>query len=448
MKKHLLIFLSIFVHAGYTQTDAVKAARIDSVFQLYTSKNMFSGSVLIAKKGKVLLSKGYGMANYSYEVPNASSTKFKLASMSKQFTAMAIMILQEKGKINLDDKLTKYISNYPNGDKITIHHLLTHTSGIPSYNELNRSFLDSIFGIPHTLEQIIAITKNKALEFEPGSKFKYCNSGYILLTYIIEKSSGKKYGDYIKETIFDPLGMKNSGLHNNKEILKNMADGYIEVNNKLEHCKYMDMSFASGAGGLYSTVEDLFLWERSFYTEKLVKKATLEKVVTPFKDVYAYGWMVDKYLDHKWIYHAGYVFGFSGIISRFPDDELCIIILRNVENYMAFGGHFFCRATMFDQPCILPTIRKIANVDKKIYQKLTGEYELQPGFILTVTTDGNQIFSQAADQDKNEIYPESDYNYFLKAVDAQIQFIKNEKGDVISLIFLQGENKMLGKKIK
>ncbi len=448
MKKYLfiLLLLCVFFSNSNAQSDMEKAARIDLMLRVYTKKNMFSGSVLIAKKGKVLLSKGYGLANTTSSVSNLPDTKFKLASVSKQFTAMAIMILQEKGKLSPEDKLTKYIPDYPDGDKITIHHLLTHTSGIPNVTAL--PVFDSIKGKPHTLEQIIALTKNKALEFEPGSKFNYSNSGYIVLTYIIEKASEKKYADYLKETIFEPLGMKNSGLYPATGSLKNSAIGYTDSNEGLVQAPYIDMTIPAGAGALYSTVEDLFLWDQALYTEKLVKKETLEKMMTVYKDNYAYGWMVTKYKEHKKFFHGGGIEGFNTVINRFTDDELCIVILKNVDNYQLFNANKMATAIMFGEKFDLPTEHKQMSVDKKIYKTLVGDYELEPGFILSITTDGTNIYSQATAQDKFEIYPEKENFYFLKVVDAQLEFNKDDSGNVNSLTLYQGGAKMSAKKVK
>ncbi|MBA3682669.1 MAG: serine hydrolase [Bacteroidetes bacterium] len=446
MKKYLFILLLLCVFFTNAQTDFEKAARIDLMLRVYTKKNMFCGSVLIAKKGKVLLSKGYGMANNTSALANSPTTKFKLASVSKQFTAMAIMILQEKGKLSTEDKLTKYIADYPNGDKITIHNLLTHTSGIPNVTAL--PVFDSIKGKPHTLEQIIALTKDKPLEFEPGSKFKYSNSGYILLTYIIEKASGKNYSDYMKENIFDPLGMKNSGLYPPNGILKNSAIGYTETNEGLIQAAYIDMTIPAGAGALYSTVEDLFLWDQALYSEKLVKKETIEKIMTVFLDNYAYGWMVTKYKEHKKFFHGGGIEGFNTVINRFTDDDMCIIILKNVDNYQLFNANKMATAIMFGEKFDLPTEHKMIAVNKSIYKTLVGEYELKPGFILSITTDGINIYSQATGQDKYEIYPEKENFYFLKIVDAQIEFNKDDTGNITSLTLYQGGAKMPARKIK
>lgn len=447
--KKLLLLLSIFTAciAGKAQkTDEQRIHKIDSIFEVYTKKNMFCGSVSISKKGTSLLSKGYGMANYSFDVPNTGQTKFKLASVSKQFTAMAIMILQEQGKLNTDDKLTKFIADYPNGDKITIHHLLTHTSGI--YNFTNAEHYDSIMVFAHTLPQIISYFKNTKLDFEPGEKFSYSNSGYILLSYIIEQASGKSYGEFVTTQIFEPLGMKNSGVFDGNNLIKNLALGYTNGDKGIENAAYIDMSIPSGAGGLYSTVEDLQLWDRAFYNEKLVKKATIDKMLTPFKGNYAYGLRIEEYLKHPWVNHGGGIQGFNTIINRFPDDELCIVILKNVDNYTAFSANKVCRAIMFDDTYELPVDRIAAKIDKTTGQKLCGDYELEPGFVMKVNLEGERMFVQATGQPKLEIFAESDYYYFCKAVNAQFEFSKDKKGNITSLILCQGGRKMPGKKIK
>ncbi len=447
MKKTLLL-LSFFTLAltVQAQTDQQRVQKIDSILQAFAKKDMFAGSVSISKNGTTLLSKGYGMANYSYDVPNTAQTKFKLASVSKQFTAMAIMMLQEQGKLNVEDKLTKYISDYPNGDKITIHHLLTHTSGI--YNFTNDTNYESIMVQPHTLTKIISYFKDKKLDFEPGEKFSYSNSGYILLSYIIEKASGKTFPEFITTQIFEPLGMKNSGVFDGNKLVKNLALGYTEGDNGLENTAYIDMSVPSGAGALYSTVEDLLLWDRAFYSEKLVKQATLDKIVTPYKDKYAYGWFVDSYMGRPLIYHKGGIQGFSTIISRYPKDEVCIVVLKNIDNQMAFQPNKICRAIMFDDKYELPVEHVAIKIDKAIGQKLCGEYELEPGFVMTTTFDGERMFVQATGQPKLEIFSEGAYSYFCKMVNAQFEFTKDKKGNITALTLIQNGQQMPGKKIK
>ncbi len=451
MKKTIVLFTAILLSVLNinAQSDEIKIKKLDSILTAFTNKYMFNGSVLVAKKGKVLLGKGYGKANFSYDIPNTGETKFKLASVSKQFTATAIMILSEQGKLSTDDKLTKYIADYPNGDKITIHHLLSHTSGIVNFTSL--PVFDSIMEKPHTHDQLIAYFKNKPLDFEPGTKYNYSNSGYVLLSYIIEKASGQTLGGYMANNIFEPLGMNNTGVfEGNTKVIKNLAMGYSqgEMETEMENVRYIDMSIPTGAGALYSTVEDLFIWDQSLYTNKLLKKETLQKMFTAVKDNYAYGWMHENYRGHDWIFHSGGIQGFATNISRFPDDSLSIIILKNVDNQMFFPANQIIRNIMLGFTYDLPVERKVAKVDQKVYEKLCGDYELEPGFVLSITKENNRIFSQATDQPKLEIFPESEYFYFLKKINAQLEFTKDKKGAITSLTLLQGGQKMPAKKIK
>ncbi|MDP2386389.1 MAG: serine hydrolase domain-containing protein [Bacteroidota bacterium] len=449
MKKTIVLFTALVLSALNinAQSDEMKIKKLDSILTAFTNKHMFNGSVLVGKKGKVLLGKGYGNANFSYNIPNTGETKFKLASVSKQFTATAIMILAEQGKLSIEDKLTKYITDYPNGDKITIHHLLSHTSGITNFTAL--PVYDSIRTKPHTLDQLIAYFKNKPLDFEPGAKFNYSNSGYLLLSYIIEKVSGQTIAGYMTNNIFEPLGMKNTGVfEGNNPVIKNLALGYTENEAGIENAPHIDMSIPSGAGALYSTVEDLFIWDQALYTDKLLKKETLQKMFTVNKDNYGYGWMHEKYRNHDWIFHSGGIEGFATNISRFPDDSLVIIILKNIDNQMFLPVTQITRNEMLGFPYELPVERKVATVDPKIYDKLCGDYELEPGFVLSITKENNRIFSQATDQPKLEIFPESEYFYFLKKINAQLEFTKDKKGAITSLTLLQGGRKMPAKKIK
>jgi len=240
----------------------------------------FSGSVLIAKGDEVLVRKGYGLANIEIDVPNTPKTKFRLGSVTKQFTAMAILQLQEDELLSVNDPLSKFIPDYPEGDKITIHHLLTHTSGIPNLTDFPE--LEKIKKIKTPIEEIIKIFKNEQLEFAPGEKHQYSNSGYTLLGYIIEKASGKTYEEYLKENIFIPLNMKDSGYDHYNTVLLNRASGYSPGKDGIVNAKYIDMSIPFGGGCLYSTVGDMYLWDRALYTDKLLSESSLNEMFTPF----------------------------------------------------------------------------------------------------------------------------------------------------------------------
>ena len=274
------------VYAVYSSCCSM-TAKLDHYVQMYADQGLFSGAVLVAKDGKILLCKAYGMANLEHDIPNKIDTKFKIASMTKSFTAMAIMQLQEMGKLAVQDSLAKYIPDYPRGKEITIHQLLTHTSGVPHHAAGQYDKQEKIQ--QYTLETRIALFKNKPLDFNPGEKFGYSDYGYILLTYIIEKASGETYEQFLKEYIFDPLSMQNTGYDDYKRIIKNRASGYTLFGTNAD---YIDMSFLSGAGALYSTVQDLYRWDQALYTDKLISKKSLDTMFTPFKDNTGYGWGV------------------------------------------------------------------------------------------------------------------------------------------------------------
>lgn len=320
----LIVLLFVYLTSCSGQTLQEK---VDEYINAYVKMGKFSGSILIAQDRKVLVKKGYGMADYEHDVPNTPQTKFRIGSMGKQFTAAVIMQLQEKGLLDVDDPLTKYVPDYPNSEKITLHHLLTHTSGIPNltnFPEHRKTIM-----IPSPVEKTILRFKDKPLEFAPGEKFKYCNSGFLLLGIIIEKVSGKTYEEFIEENIFLPLGMVNSGYDHHSSILKHRASGYNISKGERVNAPYLDMSIPHAAGALYSTVEDLYLWDRALYKEKILKRASLDKMFTPFKGNYGYGWRIDTIFGHKRIHHGGSIFGFQTHIARYVDDNTFIVFLCN-----------------------------------------------------------------------------------------------------------------------
>lgn len=315
--------------------DAKMGPAIDAMLQTLTYAGNFSGTVLVAKKGKVILRKAYGFANYELDVRNTPTMKFRICSLTKQFTALAILQLQERGLLNVNDPLAKYFPDFPNGSNITIHHLLTHTSGI--FNISTTADILERTKQSINLEKEIVIIKSGKAEFTPGDHYSYNNSGYILLTYIIEKVSGKSYEKYMQENIFNPLGMKNSGIDDPIKIIKNRASGYSKENNILQNAPYTDMAWAAGAGYIYSTIDDMYLWDRALYTQKLLSKKSLDAMTTGYTPLepgshelfYGYGVGVAKTPFGTLIEHRGGTSGFKAIISRYIEQDICIIFLSN-----------------------------------------------------------------------------------------------------------------------
>ena len=338
-KFYLLIFILSVLFSLIRQDSVLaktKAEKIDELMSLCQSYRQFNGAVLVAENGKVIFKKGYGLADMEWNIPNDVDTKFRLGSITKQFTSMLIMQLVEKGRMKLDDKLTDYLPYYrkDTGEKVTIHHLLTHTSGIPSYTGLPR-FSQDISRNPYPVEEFVKKYCSADLEFEPGSTYRYNNSGYFLLGAIIEKVTGKTYEQALQENIFDPLQMKNSGYDHHSPILPKRAAGYEKRFDEFVNAPYLDMSLPYAAGALYSTVADLFLWDQALYTEKLLSKKYKEMMFTPFLSNYAFGSGVRKTAlegskdSLMTIAHGGGINGFSTLITRLIDDKHLIVLLNN-----------------------------------------------------------------------------------------------------------------------
>jgi len=288
----------------------------------------YSGSVLISKDEKIWFNRGYNFANREHQVKNTPETKFRIGSITKQFTAMAITILQEHGELNVADNISKFIPSYQYGDQIKLHHLLTHSSGIPNITQLPT--IKELMKQPTNTEKTVRLIMDLEPEVVPGLKFQYSNSGYILLAYIIEKTTGLSYGEFLRNQIFSPLGMNNSGCDNQNEIIPNRAQGY-EYDNGIINAEYIDMSFPMGGGNLYSTTEDLFKWDQALYTERIVTRESLETIFTSHGFGYGYGWFINEDQNRKTIYHGGGIVGFKNEITRYVDDRITIIMLNNLS---------------------------------------------------------------------------------------------------------------------
>src|ERR1700683_1034361 len=309
---------------------AQDTARMDQMVQSYVADHKFMGTALVARGSQVLFNKGYGSANLEWDIPNAPNTKFRLGSVTKQFTAAGILLLEERGKLNVNDPVKKYMPDAPaEWDKITIFHVLTHTSGIPSFT----GFADYKQTEPFetTPEKLVARFRAKTPDFQPGEKWSYSNSGYVLLGYLIEKISGQSYASFVQENIFTPLGMKDSGYDSNSKIIPHRAAGYAPSKDGLVNAGFIHMSIPFSAGSLYSTTEDLFKWERGLFGGKVLSDASLQKMTTPFKEDYAFGLGVRTTAGHKVIDHGGGIEGFNTHLAYYPDDRLTIVVLANLN---------------------------------------------------------------------------------------------------------------------
>jgi CubicO group peptidase (beta-lactamase class C family) len=305
---------------------------MDQVIQSYVDSNQFMGAVLVARGDQVLLSKGYGFANLEWKIPNTPETKFRLGSITKQFTAASVLLLEERGKLRIHDPIGKYLSDAPEAwSKITIFNLLTHTSGIPNFTALPDYEGSKTIAI--SPEQRIARLRDQPLDFEPGTKWKYSSSGYVVLGELIEKVSGMRYAQFVRDNIFTPIGMNDSGYDSNAAIIARRASGYrTGEKGALLNAEYIDMSVPFAAGALYSTTGNLLKWEIALFAGKVVSAASLTKMSTPFMSNYAFGIFVEQRGGHKLIWHNGGIDGFSTELRYWPDQRITVVVLANEES--------------------------------------------------------------------------------------------------------------------
>ena len=453
------IFFASFVVGSSTVAAAdiplhqALSSRVEEYMAALVPRDKFSGTILIAHAGDVAFCKGYGMANLEHDVACLPETKFRLGSITKQFTAMAILILQERGKLSVTDKVNKYMPDAPKAwDEITIHYLLTHTAGIPNMTA-SPDFLKTISN-RLTLAQLIAKFKDKPLDFKPGEKFAYSNSGYIVLGQVIETASGKSYASFLREAIFDPLQMRDSGYDNHSQILKHRASGYSRLLGLAPvNAQYIDMSIPHAAGALYSTVDDLLKWDQALESEKLVSKKALDAMFTPFKDNYGYGWAIDRKFGRVRYEHGGGIPGFVTIIERFPAEKFLVVALSNLETLRIDKIGDDLAAIALEQPYVVPREPKIAKLDPRVYDSYTGTYEgeLADGKgkrEFTVSRSGGRLIVQPKGQPRLEAIPESETHFYLKPADGLAEFVRATDGSVNTIDFVLGNQKIKASRVR
>jgi CubicO group peptidase (beta-lactamase class C family) len=552
-----------------------KIEKIDELISKYSEYRYFNGSALVAENGKVIFKKGYGEANMEWNIPNAPDTKFRLGSITKQFTSMLIMQLVEKNIIKLENKITDYLPYYrkDTGDKVTIEMLLTHTSGIPSYTD-REDFFEKVSKNYYSPDDFIKEYCSGDFEFEPGSKFNYNNSGYFILGAIIEHITNMTYEEAIKENILIPLGLNETGYDHFENIISKRAEGYEKSGSGYVNAPYLEMALPYSAGSMYSTVEDLFKWDLALSTEKLLSKKIMDEIfkgrVAARNSQYAYGWFIDSVSldDKKYVVftHGGGINGFNTINYIIPEKQQIVILFSNAggaplnpmtdaiinilngkeykfppkpltdllattiknegigkainlfnelkgdkQNYSynerelnALGYNFlrikkideaieifrlnlqeypksynvydsFAEALMAkgDENGAIENYKKSlelnpANqhgieqlkklgVDYKIKEivisntilsKYVGQYQLFPQFIITIRVDGERIFAQATGQSELELFPQTEKRFYTKEVDAQMEFLTDDNGNVYKMILYQNNREMPGEKIK
>jgi len=560
MKKRLpalsiavVISLAAATHVLYAQTAVGDGLmkKIDAVMSEVYKPGQPGAAIIVRKGGQTIFRKGYGLADLELQVPAEPDMVFRLGSVTKQFTAVSILMLAQEGELGLQDEITKFLPDYPTqGRKITVEHLLTHTSGIQSYTDLAEWL--PLWRKDFTLKELIDLFKDKPMQFEPGERWAYNNSGYILLGAIIEKVSGKTYEAFVEANIFKPLGMKHTYYGSAERVIPRRVPGYQLGKGGFVNAPYLSMTQPYAAGSLLSNIDDLAVWSEAVFSGRLVKKEWLEKAFAPYKlksgesSGYGFGWFTADFGGHRSVEHGGGINGFTSYAMTFPDDGLYLAILTNSavpqrapepravkiawlalglaeperkavslpatdldrvtgvyvdegkqELYISRDGNklFIQRqggaksellaasaAEFFtgDNPARilaekdaagnvtklriaarigpaqiytktadpLPSPRKAVVVDPKIYDLYAGEYELNPGFSITILRRDGKLISQATGQPEVELFPESETRFFLKVVDAQVDFVKDAAGRVTGLVLHQGGMDLPAKRIR
>lgn len=417
-------FYSLILSSCENKNDmSVKLNEFMSVYYKNSSYK-YSGTILVAKGDEILLSDGYGMANYEVNVPNKPNSVFAIGSISKSFTAVAIMQLQERQLLNVNDPISKYVDGNKRSDDITIHHLLTHTSGLIRDGLMLGALDVSLNGNIKTINA-------EQLLFEPGEKYSYSNAGYIILADIIEKVSGISYNDYIRDNIFIPLKMESSRGGSDAVYGDNQAIGYEILTDDPKKLSLINSTSIIGCGNIYSTVEDLYKYDRALYDDKLLSKESLEKVFTSYPvSNCGYGWGITERFGHKKNSVNGHIDGYFSSIIRFPDDDFVLIFLTNNTDSTALNAvSDTLEAIVLEQDYVIPVNTINIKIDSEVLEQYSGKYDFGEGLFLSVSHNNGKLYSTADDGNVYELLPINETSFYYE----DHQWIKDEfiinKGD-------------------
>jgi CubicO group peptidase (beta-lactamase class C family) len=436
------------ISAARKANDPPLLVRLDQVANSYTAGNAFMGSVLVVRGDQTLLNKGYGMANLEWSIANAPDVKFRLGSLAKQFTATLVLLLQQDGKLRVEDPVNRYLPDAPKTwDKITLAELLGHTSGIPEIQS-DPHFRTWCMSA-HTHAEELALFRDRPLDFEPGGRFEYSNSNYLVLGAVIEKVSGESYGDLLSKRIFRPLGMKDSGVDTDELILPKRAQGYMAGNGGLLRARSESMSVPWSAGSIYSTTTDLLRWEHGLFDGKLLSAASLRAMMTPGKGEYGFGVIVTEEDGAKVVDHNGAIEGFVAHMAYVPERRIAVIVLSNV-----FGGAPPAMGNQLVEvalgiPVILASERKAVPIAEKDLAKFVGTYQMSSGMSFTFAASGNTLRVNAGGTVVPLLYEgvkAGHPRFYVRMVDGEIEFVPDPTGAMTTVLWHQHEGEQSGKR--
>ena len=426
-------------------------ARIDALFSNVVGDRSPGFAVLVSKDGRVIVQKGHGLADVDSRRRIYPETKFRIGSITKQFTAVAILKLQEQGQLSLHDRLSKFIADYPRGEEVSLYHLLTHTSGLRDHTT-KTNFLENITR-PTTTEALIESFKQDGYDSAPGDRYRYNNSGYVLLGYVIKRASGMSYGAYLRRTFFDPLAMRNTGVHHGGRELENEARGYANEEGGVVSAIDWDMSHVGAAGSLYSTIGDLNRWSDALFNGKVLSAGTLEQALKvgvlrgddprhPVEMGYGLGFEIADLNGLRQVGHGGELAGFGGYLLHVPEEGITVVLLHNCVPQLP-GGHQWnlardiARLAIGDSlpPGGKPQIDRTLSLEA--FKAIVGRYDMGDGMMLTITRAGTRVFADIAGRRQVEIFPRSERTFFAGDGEAEATFVRAGDGKVIKAILKQ-----------
>ena len=449
MLKYLsLVLLFININGVFSQDKRLE--KIDSVVSSWYTNNEFNGNILIAEKGNIIFNKSYGKANEETGEMLNENSQFELASVSKQFTATAVMILKERNQLSLDDPITKYFPELVNYNKVTIKNLLNHTGGLPSFEEILQKKLDKTI-IQTNKDVVKCLIYTKPL-FKANSQFEYSNTGYVLLGQILEKISGKTLNEFLQQNIFEKLGMNRTKIVQRRykpETLINYAYGYVkdletdklvlpDNYNETKQVIYFDGIY--GHSAINSTIMDLYKWDRALYTEQIVSKKSIEEmfstgILNNKKQIeYGYGFGINySQIYNKRVSHAGAWPGYETYITRCIDDDKFIVVLINRQEFNVKLPNKLIREYLYNQSVELPIDRKVKEIEKDKIENLEGKYTIK-GIVLELKIIGEYLTIKINNNQPIELYAENETLFFNSKMNLEVKFVLNKKGECKNII--------------
>ena len=433
--RHRLTFVLLAWLGGATVCFAQDVARMEQVVQSHVRNGTFAGSVLVARGSDVIVSKGYGLANVEWNVPSSPSARFKVASITKQFTAAAILLLEERGRLKIDDLVKTHLPEAPaTWDRMTLFHLLTHTGGFPGLPLTGRQALvDSADG---TVAGFVTALMQRPLESQPGERFNYTNSGYLVLGHLIQKLTGQSYETFIRENIFTPLGMKDSGLDSPAVISRRAGSYTVTPNGLVNASQASDRIVPNTAAGLYSTTEDLLQWQNGLYGGKVISKASLQKMTTPFKGDYGLGVYIRTVDGRRAATHGGGAPPFA-TLTYFFDRGISVVVLGNLSVAPSAEIAGYLGALAHGDTVQLMSEKKAITLAPSVLAQYAGVYQFA-GRTMTIRVEGGQLAAQPGGGTALPLLAESETRFFNRDINVVVEFVRDGAGNVAELVVHQG----------